>query len=103
MSIQKDINDFASKKFAKKLKEIRLRKGISVAELAESSSISRTYITDLENERGYIISKEKMENLIKALEPISQKDKEEFFLYYLEKVVPKEILETMIRKKKNGE
>ena len=98
MAIQKDVNDLASKKFARKLKELRALKGISVAELAELSGVSRTYISDLENERGYIISKEKMQNITKALGSISEKDKKEFYLYYLEKVVPAEILEFMIKK-----
>lgn len=99
MAMEKNVNDIASQKFAKKLKEIRLFKGMSSYELAERSGVSRTYIADIENERGYAISKEKMEMLIKALEPIPSKDKEEFFQYYLQKVLPKSILDTIIQKK----
>ena len=39
-----------------------------------------------------------MQNITKAIGSISEKDKKEFYLYYLEKVVPAEILEFMIKK-----
>ena len=99
MAKEKEIYDTTSIMFAKKLRKIRNYKNMTIEQVAKKSGVSRSYITDLENARGYLISKEKLERILQALKPIPQKDKEELFLYYLEKYVPAEILKTMLKEK----
>lgn len=100
MGIQKNENDIASQKFAKTLREIRKSKGMTISELAEHSTVSRTYITDLENGRGYVISKEKLSKILKALAPLTREEKKSLYLYYLQKTIPEEILNFILKDEK---
>lgn len=50
-----------------KLKEIREKKGLSQEQLAEISGISRTTISDLENEKKQVTTNVTLEKLANAL------------------------------------
>ena len=52
------------------LKLIRIQKGISQQELAEKSGVSRTTISNLENNDGAVTTTETMKKLAEALERI---------------------------------
>lgn len=50
------------------LKEIREEKGISQEELSKKSSVSRTIISELENDKTDVITNATLEKLANALE-----------------------------------
>lgn len=80
------------REFAIQLKNIRKKKGFTGERLGELSGVSRSYISDIELQRGTIPSKEIFEKIIIALSPIPDEDKKKLYNTYLKLVVPPTIL-----------
>lgn len=85
----------------KLLKSLRNKKGYSLVKLQELSGVTQGYISDIENEKkGVIPKKDKLEEILKALDP-TEKEKEEIIRLYSELILTDEMLKILSKKNIN--